>query len=756
MRDICHNPFLIARRPELMLWEKWLADSAPLSILNIYGHSGVGKTWLLGAFRDTCRDAGVPFAQLDVYRVGEDLSPPALLKNLATQLDLEMTYDDGLLIFDQLLPHFLTALGTTPYPVIALMVDDYDQLFHLIDPWLRHLLRAVRGQDQFIGPPSRQPNVSLEIFPRILAVINSHEPLSERWPPNPLYHQALETLRLTDFSFSQTCDYLTRRDIAEKHHWQLFRLTQGHPLTLALVTSLCEKGHIPDGVPEVTDRVMQHVLTWALRDVDKEADDGQADVTEMLRASAVVRRFNQPLLATMLDRAQLSDERFDQVAALSMVIERQPSNTAVARVFGGGRQFVLHEVLRAALLEDAQHRGLNERLDDYRRRALMFYAQRLSDSADAPLGEEGLDLLFLHHDSLMRDMFFGWSSTPLVPDHVSYEEMEEMLEPLMRDNLYYQMLGFEGESLERLIRETREWLILDRELHGDSLHYFHVVRRSGREDIAGFTLNVPVTETTLPRLRRETIGVVYETGYGPLELRENARAYFSLRLVADGLDSFSALLRTIFVEMANHSFEVLVTAMPWPKLSEVLETMGFETLARQVEYEGYQYDVVRLDVGCRGGATNWLFRLVREDLGLPPRSLLQDWELFKHALQDALDHLHDSFQVQAKSPLIDEFALVERTADAWTRTQTLIQVLQDVLETMRLPDLHDQPDTVFHILNERYGVVDEAWQRFEFGGQPSMNDIARTLSCSRGTLYKRLDEALEAFARAFRRWMEEH
>jgi hypothetical protein len=752
------NPFFVAREAELSLWRARLADSAPLAILNVYGHSGVGKTWLLGAFRDTCREAQVPFAQFDAYRLGDDLSPGALLTNLANQLALEMeTANVGDATFDQILPQLVTALADAAYPVVVLMVDDYDQLFHLVDPWLRNLFRAVRGQDQFTGPPSRRPDVSLETLPRILAVINSHEPLTQRWPPNPLYHQALEKLQLVDFSFEETCDYLIQRDIAEEHHWQLFRLTQGHPLTLALVVSLCEEGTTPDVVPEASGEVMRHVLTWALRDIDDEAGDTQTYVTEMLRASAVVRRFNQPLLAAMLGQVKVPDERFDQVAALSMVTERKRSTDTTPRMFNGERQFILHEVLRAALLEDAQNRGLGEQADTYRRRALMFYAQQLSESDDATLGEKGLDLLFLHRDSLMRDMFFGWSSAPLAPDRVSYEEIEGVLEPLMRDNIYYQVLGFEGESLERLIAETKEWLALDREMNGDSLHYFRVVRRSGQESIAGFTLNVPITKTTLPLLRRETMGAVYETGCGPLELCDKTRAYFSLRLVADGLDSFSALLRTIFVEMANQSFEVLLTAMPWPQLPEVLKTMGFDTLAHQVEYEGYQYDVVQLDVGRRGGATSWLFRLVREDLGLPPRSLLQDWSLFKEMLQEALGDLHGSFNLLAKSPLIDEFTLADRAASDWERAKVLTKALQETLETMRLPEAYDRPDAAFHILNERYGIVGDAWQRFEFGpGRPSVDEVAQAVGCSKGTLYNRLDEALEAFARAFRRKVEEH
>jgi hypothetical protein len=761
--DAYHNPFFVARRTELVRWRDLLEKRAPLSILNIHGHSGIGKTWLLGAYQDACREAQVPFARLDIYRLGESLNATALFLNLADQLHLEMEHHESVgLTFDRLLPYFLAALATAPYSVVALMVDDYDQLFHLVDPWLRHLFRALQGFDQFTGPTTHRPAVSLDALPRIRVVINSHEPVSQRWPPNPLYQHVLDTMQLTDFSYPETCTYLTRREINPDTHQPFYRLTRGHPLALSLLVSLCRDRNLPPTMPEAAEDVMEQILTWALRDVEvnNAPASSQLSITELLRACAVVRRFSQPLLARMLDQARIPDALFDQVTALSMVTERKRLSHTNSPVFAQSKRFALHDVLRAALLKDAQKRGLNAWMDTYRRRALLFYAQRLSGDNDGTLGEEGLDLLFLHRDSLIRDLFFGPSSVPLTPDHVSYHEMKGVIDPLMRDNLYYQMINFDGEPLERFIRETREWLALDRKLHGEALQYFHVVRRShgarsmGQGDIAGFVLIVPVTDITLPYLRQETVGAVYEAACQPIELRKDKKVHFSLRIVADDLDSFSALLRILFLEMANQPFDRLITMLPWPQLSAVLETMGFDVLARQFAYEGCRYDVVQLDVGRRGSASGWLFRLVREDLGLPPHSLLEHWEVFKQVLEEALEGLHDSFQVQAKSPLIDEFALAERTFSDWERTEALIQTLQAVLEPMRLPET-GRVDTAFHTLNERYGVVNDAWRRFEFSGKPSLGEIAKRLDCSKGTLYRRSEDALEAYARAFRRWLEE-
>lgn len=175
------HTYFVGRQAELRHFAQLLSGEEPLRILNVHGHSGVGKTWLLGAFREACREGRAPFAQLDAYRLGDDLSPPALLTNLSAQLELSIPGgDDGALTFDRLLPQFITALAETGYPQVVLMVDDYDRLFHLVDPWLRNLFRAVRGIDQFIGPPSRLPDVPLDALPRILTVINSQSPVSAR------------------------------------------------------------------------------------------------------------------------------------------------------------------------------------------------------------------------------------------------------------------------------------------------------------------------------------------------------------------------------------------------------------------------------------------------------------------------------------------------------------------------------------------------------------------------------------------------
>ncbi len=607
------NPFFVGRQAELDHFVQLLTGGGPLDILNIVGHSGVGKSWLLSTLRDVCRAREIPFAHLDSHHLSDELGRPAtLLTHLAHQLRLEIdaAHDDEI-GFDLLLPHFLTALARSPHPVIVLLLDDYDRLFNLVDSWLRNLFRALRSFDHFVEPSPHRFTVSTTDLPRVIIVIASHEPVGKRWPPNPMYRLPLKSIRLADFSLSEVRDYLSRRRVPDEYQRQLFDLSQGHPLTLGLAVSLYEEGKIPPAAPRAAGQVMEQAWAWMLRSLDDAPDTRRGQIVELLRASALLRRFDQPLLAAMMNQPALPDALFDRVTALSMVVEQVQADWEQPRK---PRTFVLHDALRKAVLEDARGRGLEEQLDEYRRRALTFYAEQVPEEGPTEAFVElALDILFLHSNQLIHYLFFGWPSVPLTHGPVSFDELDEVLEPLMRQTRWYQEAGFEGKSLERFIRETRDWLSLDRELHGEILHYFQVVRRSDSR-IAGFVLNVPVTEDTLSLLRQDAVGVLYEMSVGPIEIKE--QCFFALRLIADDWDSQSSLTRSIFAQMVGLEFTKLITVHIWPPTTAMLEALNFDALARGIEYEGYEYTVLQLDVEQYGGQVEWLLDLVGKDMGL--------------------------------------------------------------------------------------------------------------------------------------------
>ncbi len=51
-RNTPQNPFFIGREAEVAQFADLLMTKDDLTILNVYGHSSVGKTWLLEEFRN--------------------------------------------------------------------------------------------------------------------------------------------------------------------------------------------------------------------------------------------------------------------------------------------------------------------------------------------------------------------------------------------------------------------------------------------------------------------------------------------------------------------------------------------------------------------------------------------------------------------------------------------------------------------------------------------------------------------------------
>ena len=235
------NSFFVGREAELARFTRLLTSGELLTVLNVHGHSGVGKTWLLEEFRSTCNATRVPFAYLNPRQMSGD--PVSLLTSFAQRMGLEGAWRDSARTFDQLLPSFVAALHALDTPVVMLMLDNYDQMLHF-DPHVRHLIRRLaqsappNGSNGSLSRPAGdtdQPLDRLGTPPRFIVVIGSQIPLREHWPLSPIYLQPLQEMALCDFALRETSAYLTRMGVPQEHHLTLFRLTQGYPLALALV-----------------------------------------------------------------------------------------------------------------------------------------------------------------------------------------------------------------------------------------------------------------------------------------------------------------------------------------------------------------------------------------------------------------------------------------------------------------------------------------------------------------------------------------
>jgi hypothetical protein len=521
--------------------------------------------------------------------------------------------------------------------------------------------------------------------------------------------------------------------------------------------------------PQDRKRLVRKILE---RDLGHLKDDPLcSQIMEVLYASAVVRRFDRPLLSSLLRQPVLPDILFDRVTALSMVIERQQVNEA--------NKFVLHNALRTALLADAKEKGLEESLKLYRRRALAFYqAQHIKLKPEAAVGELALDILFLHSNIVIRDVF-NLQLAPLVTGSAVFGELDGSLESLMQKTLLYQEIGLDGEPLEKLINETQNWLALDWELHGETLRYFQIVRRSdtahlsGRDqdsnhlkqahgDVAGFALNVPVTSATLPLLCQDTLGQLYQANVGSISSllapsHPGGQCVFLLRVVVNDW-YYSAVIRSCFALLERQAFDTLIMVIPrtstWALISMLAQALGFDVLVDNIKYAGARYTALRLDVSQYGGPIKWLLHLVHTDLGIEKPKL--PWNKFVQALRQALKNLWLDVEALSSNPLVDALWLAPQEApDFVVRAEALITAIRETADKLRISDANVLPPgscSHYTILDALYGLSDKAQTKFiKSSARSSHQQIARHLGIGYPQPFSRLhQQALEALARHLR------
>ncbi len=735
------NPFFIGREVELRRFARLLENGESLTVLNVCGHSGVGKTWLLEEYCHLCNAAQVPFAYVNPGGLSDN--PTSLLISWAKRLGLpDIRKQDSLVAieFEQTLSHFTSALCNLEESVVVLMVDDYAQMLGF-DTQIRQLIRYLARSEAPTG--SGNGSIRSQRVPRFVLVIGSKSPLANHWPLNPLYRRFLQTVTLLDFKFQETCEYLGRIGVPERYHHTLFRWTRGYPMALALAATLdtwpeVNRLDIDDLLPAVDrERLVQAVLERATQ-----GPAAQAEVIDVLRASALVRSFDQRLLTVMMGQDRLPDELFDQVTALAMVVKRRQTCQS--------QRFVLHPMLREAVLSDARRRGLTRDLEIYRRRAFNIYTSRRPGSAQTePLLEWALDVLFLHGNPAIHELFFRDIITPSMAGTVSFHEFETALDSLMRASVLYKDIGFTGLPLNKRIEDTHQWLALDWEMHGETLQYFHPIRCSD-EEIAGFSLLVPLTDITLPLARQDTLGKIYEANVGPLA--QELGSYFVLRLVIRNVENLPAIIRTLFGRLITQPCERLITVIPWPLMRMLAEELGFVVLKEGIEHEEHGYTILELNMAQYGDSLGWLLHLVRDDLGVAKPQM--PWKTFVKALRKVLPDLWKDVEALGASPLVDELDLMIPGMSMHQRAEVLIRAICEAAEMLH-PFEEDEDMTSYShymILDALYGLSKvKRKQYMQTPMRPIQSEIAEALGIGYPNPFRRLRaQAIEALARQLR------
>jgi hypothetical protein len=319
----------VGRERELAEFADLVAGHDRAAVVVVHGPGGIGKSTLLGQFADRCRQLNLRCLALD----GRDLppTPEALAAALAPALDS----DDE--------------------PKTVVLIDSFELLAEL-DAYLRDQLA-----------PRLPANAVL--------VLAGRHPPSVGWRTDQGWAPILHLMRLDNLSAAESGAYLARHGVPAELRPAAITFTHGHPLALALVGEVIRHHGVltpvesADVVRVLIDRLLDTVPTSVHR--------------AALEAAAQVRTLDEPLLAALLEQADVSD-LFAWMRALPFVL---PGHSGLH----------LHDLARDVLAADLRWRDA-DRHAQYHQRAREHYLRRLDNPDPVVQAAALLDLIYLHPD----------------------------------------------------------------------------------------------------------------------------------------------------------------------------------------------------------------------------------------------------------------------------------------------------------------------------------------------------------------------
>lgn len=193
-----------------------------------------------------------------------------------------------------------------------------------------------------------------QIRTRCLLVMASRHPAPVRWRADGAWSWFARVHELEHFDEQETRLYVDARGVESSQASSLFRLTRGHPLTLALAcSSILDSGDVD----------IERALSSALIDVVR-SDSPRADA--VLDAASVVRCTREDILAELLETSGARDA-FRALHDVPFVVLDRDGLTPLP-------------ILRAAVVRDLRWRN-PARLEQLRERARRYYLSRLEGGA---------------------------------------------------------------------------------------------------------------------------------------------------------------------------------------------------------------------------------------------------------------------------------------------------------------------------------------------------------------------------------------
>ncbi|WP_309122125.1 LuxR C-terminal-related transcriptional regulator [Paenibacillus sp.] len=230
-------------------------------VVNVYGDSGVGKSFLLDRWRELAAERGRAAVFVDIRGAGRSVDAEDAIRDAWSG-----AADDAVLVLDH-----CDELGAA-------------------EQWLREsFLPGLRAD--------------------ALVVMASRRPLEGPWAIDPAWRSMTVHLRLEPLGYEEVREYASRLGLSDEAGDSLWVRSMGHPLAMALCgASTAGPAMQSYDSPEQWDALVRH---WA-------GEAANEALSELLSAASIPLRFDQEALSGIVGE-DVPDLLFDRLVRLSFL-----------------------------------------------------------------------------------------------------------------------------------------------------------------------------------------------------------------------------------------------------------------------------------------------------------------------------------------------------------------------------------------------------------------------------------------------------
>lgn len=559
--DQVERQYLVGRDKEIAFFLEKLNATSKGSIINLYGTGGVGKSYMLDEFRRLSEQSRVPFLLLDsrdFVRNPHDFCLHVLrMLRCAQQEDVHALEPNR--IVDACLDAIRVHAGSGR---IVIAFDTFEEMGEM-EYWLR---------EEFL------PKLPKET----IIVISGRYPLQGAWASSPAWRQLIFRLPVVDLDYFSVKSYMERMGIKQEETIHLiWNKTKGHPLTLSLLvsTTLAHDFH------QMSVSDSGEVFAYVVHAWMKEVPDDQ--LRELVETAAVVRHFNQELLAHVLEKP-VTTELFLKLVKLSFI----------RRV---DRGWLLHDLMRDAICFELRHR-MPEYYDTLRKRCIVHYYHKIKESAKKKsVTWESEEWIYYVGDQWIRGFFYQKSASyywePLNTDN--WGEAEKYIEN-RRLNAKDTRIAYRhpetNESYNYFITAEESVYTLK---HIDLAELYELdpqivkLIRDAQGTLSGLSAIIPINAHTLDYLMSKPLSSAFFSSLSEAKLKEfkvpkDAKAGYFVKTIDVADFSDLTMREAAGITFINHMLSpgICIAAPPAHPMFEAIHIrLGCETVKDVVHFD---------------------------------------------------------------------------------------------------------------------------------------------------------------------------